>query len=529
MYGVIKSAAVYGVDGQMISIEIDISPGLPVVHVVGLPDAAVRESIDRVRSAVRNNGWKFPLERITINFAPADVKKEGSSFDLGVAVALLITSGQLPSDWFDDMLVIGELALDGTTRPIRGVLALIDEAQRRGIRRALVPEANAAEAALVSGVHIYPLAKLDQLKLWENESPRAYAGNYAEEEDDARIERSIGAEEDYRDVRGQWHAKRALTVTAAGMHNVLLSGPPGTGKTMLIRRLPSIMPPLSDGEALEVSKLYSVSGKLLHTGQGLIRERPFRAPHHSISAAGLIGGGSIPKPGEVSLAHRGVLFLDELPEFPRLTLEVLRQPLEDRYVTIGRARAVFRFPAHFMLAASMNPCPCGFDGFNQQVCSCTPARLNQYRSKLSGPLLDRIDVQVTVPRAPLKEWNERQVTSSMLKESVLEAHERQASRYRNLPIAFNSELRGNWLHRFCQTSEAATELLHDVYERIGLSLRAHDRILKLARTIADLEGCEKIDVEHAIEAVRYRTLDWNNKDEHKGGLSGKSDHKPKTI
>lgn len=527
MYGVIPSAAVYGVEGRLITIEIDLSPGLPQVHIVGLPDAAVRESIDRVRSAVRNNGWIFPLERITINFAPADLRKEGSSFDLGVAVALLVTSGQLESDSVQDMVVIGELALDGTARPIRGVLSLIDEAKRQGYRRALVPADNADEAALVGGIDIFPISSLADLKTWTTNRPAPYcrpATPFQHSISDWKLQPD--SVEDYRDVRGQWHVKRALTVTAAGMHNILLSGPPGTGKTMLIRRLPTIMPPLSDEEALEVSKLYSVSGKWNQPRIGLIRERPFRSPHHSISSAGLIGGGSIPKPGEVSLAHRGILFLDELPEFPRTSLEVLRQPLEDRHVTISRAKAVFRYPAHVVLAASMNPCPCGYDGFTQSSCSCTPARLSQYRSKLSGPLLDRIDVQVTVPRAPLQDWEKPSLSSAEMRSAVLEAQARQAVRYRDLPITFNSELRGKWLQHYCVMTSEAEALLKEVYEQLGLSMRAHDRILKLARTIADIEGCELITTEHTVEAIRYRSLDWNhnghsarNQSPHKGRRS----------
>lgn len=479
----------------------------PTLNLVGLPDAAVRESVERVRAAVRNSGWKFPLARITVNLAPADVRKEGTSFDMAIAAGLLCTSGQLPAEPLQDMLLVGELALDGSTRPVPGILSLADEARKQGFKRMLVPCDNAEEAALVEGLDIYPLRHLHELLRLEELAPWS-AGTDSVAPRQGQGECAISNRpEDYADVYGQLHAKRALIVAAAGMHNIILSGPPGTGKTMLIRRLPTILPPLSDDEALEVSKLYSVSGKWVRAGGGLMRDRPFRAPHHSISSAGLIGGGSIPKPGEVSLAHHGVLFLDELPEFPRQALEVLRQPLEDRHVTIGRARAVYRFPAHFMLAASMNPCPCGYSSSSEGDCRCTPVRLAQYRAKLSGPLLDRIDMQVEVPRSPVTEWKGPSLSSAEMRSMVLQAHRRQARRYTGLKLRFNSELSGSLLRRHCVITPEAEQLLQQAYDQLGLSLRAHDRLLKLARTIADLEEQDSIGASHVAEAIQYRSLD----------------------
>ncbi|SYX82786.1 YifB family Mg chelatase-like AAA ATPase [Paenibacillus alvei] len=513
MYGNLWGASVYGVEGRLIHVEIDISPGLPQVTIVGLPDAAIRESIERVRAAVRNCGWKFPLERITINLAPADLRKEGTSFDIAMAIGLLCTSGQIPNQPFEEMLLIGELALDGSTRAVPGVLSLVDEARRRKFTRVMVPADNVAEALLVEGIQVFPLRHLSQLRDIHSVDDMPIASREARDRDSSEMkkEETVARNlEDYADVNGQLHVKRALIVAAAGMHNVLLSGPPGTGKTMLIKRLPTILPPMNEAEALEVSKIYSVSGKWSHYGTGLMMTRPFRSPHHSISAAGLIGGGAIPKPGEISLAHRGVLFLDELPEFPRQVLEVLRQPLEERSVTIGRARAVFRFPAHVMLAASMNPCPCGYAGSRTEECRCSHGRLEQYRSKLSGPLLDRIDVQVEVPRSPISDWSSNNLSSEEMRKQVMRAQRVQAKRYEGMNIQFNSELSGSYLKTYCCLSDSAKNMLQQAYDQLGMSARAHDRLLKLSRTIADIEGSEVIEVAHVAEAIQYRTLDKRN-------------------
>lgn len=502
MLAKVLSCAVVGLEGVLIEVEVDVSNGgQPGVVLVGLPDAAVQESRERVRAAIRNSGGRFPHGRVTVNLAPADLKKAGPTYDLPIAIGILLAGRQLYGD-LSDALIVGELSLDGIVRHTPGIISMISIAAEKSLARAFVPESDAREASLVQGIEVYPVRTLaDLVNHLTGDVPIAPMGDEQREVDTSYG----GSGTDFSEIRGQEHVKRGLEVAAAGAHNLVMSGPPGSGKTLLARALPSILPPMGIDEALEVTRIYSVRG-LLPPETPLIRERPFRSPHHTTSHAGLVGGGSWPRPGEISLSHRGVLFLDELPEFNSQTLEVLRQPLEDRRVTIARASGTISFPANVTLVAAMNPCPCGFHGDPVRECRCAPSAVARYQKRISGPLLDRIDIHLEVPRIDYEQLADRRPgeASAAVRARVETAREVQSRRFRDGDALTNADMGPREVQQYARLDPQGEQLMRTAVRQLALSARGYHRVLKLSRTIADLAGFEQIQAAHVAEALQYR-------------------------